>query len=48
MTTRKRMCAIKGLSENKVEKIKEVANKLLGVSIDFIWTLINKLGSLII
>lgn len=32
MTTRKRMCAIKGLSENKVEKIKEVANKLLGVN----------------
>ncbi|XP_076314616.1 meiotic recombination protein DMC1/LIM15 homolog [Tachypleus tridentatus] len=28
MSTKKRLCAIKGLSEAKVEKIKEVASKL--------------------
>ena len=32
MTTRKKMCAIKGLSEAKVDKIKEVAQKISGVS----------------
>lgn len=31
MTTRKKMCAIKGISEAKVEKIKEVTTKLAGV-----------------
>lgn len=28
MTTRKRLCNIKGISEAKMEKIKEAANKL--------------------
>ena len=32
MNTKKKLCAIKGLSEAKVEKIKEVAAKLSGVS----------------
>ncbi|KAJ1921051.1 Meiotic recombination protein dmc1 [Mycoemilia scoparia] len=30
MTTRRNMCKIKGLSEAKVEKIKEIANSLMG------------------
>ena len=36
MSTKKRLCAIKGLSEAKVEKVKEVATKLAGVSEYFI------------
>lgn len=32
MTTRKKLCAIKGISEAKMEKIKEVAAKLVGES----------------
>lgn len=28
MTTKKRLCAVKGISEAKMEKIKEAANKL--------------------
>lgn len=36
MTTRKKLCTIKGISEAKMEKIKEAANKLcVGVSISF-------------
>jgi hypothetical protein len=31
MTTKKKLCNIKGLSEAKVEKIKEVTVKLAGV-----------------
>ena len=31
MTTRKKLCNIKGISEAKMEKIKEVAAKLVGV-----------------
>ena len=31
MTTRKKLCAIKGISEAKVDKIKEVVVKLGGV-----------------
>ena len=37
MNTKKKLCAIKGLSEAKVEKIKEVAAKLSGVSYLTIW-----------
>jgi len=33
MSTKKKLCAIKGLSEAKVEKIKEVTVKLSGVGI---------------
>lgn len=29
MTTRKKLCTIKGISEAKMEKIKEAANKLI-------------------
>ena len=29
MTTRKKLCSIKGISEAKMEKIKEAANKLI-------------------
>lgn len=29
MTTRKKLCQIKGISEAKMEKIKEAANKLI-------------------
>jgi len=32
MSTKKKLCAIKGLSEAKVDKIKEVTVKLSGVS----------------
>lgn len=36
MTTRKKLCTIKGISEAKMEKIKEAANKLcVGVGICF-------------
>lgn len=36
MTTRKKLCTIKGISEAKMEKIKEAANKLcVSVSISF-------------
>lgn len=28
MTTKKRLCAVKGISEAKMEKIKEASNKL--------------------
>ncbi len=31
MSTKKRLCGIKGLSEAKVDKVKEVAVKLAGV-----------------
>ena len=41
MTTRKKLCAIKGISEAKMEKIKEVAAKLVGVSINSIKALIQ-------
>ena len=32
MTTKKKLCGIKGISEAKMEKIKEVSAKLVGVS----------------
>ena len=32
MTTKRKLCAIKGMSEAKVDKVKEVAAKLAGVS----------------
>lgn len=32
MCTRKKLCALKGLSEAKVDKIKEAAAKVAGVS----------------
>lgn len=33
MNTRKKLCAIKGISEAKMEKIKEAAAKLCGVGL---------------
>lgn len=39
MTTRKKLCTIKGISEAKMEKIKEAANKLcvrVGISLAFL------------
>ena len=36
MTTRKKLCAIKGLSEAKVDKIKEASTKLAGVNFNFL------------
>ncbi len=44
MTTRKRLCSIKGISEAKVDKIKEVATKLGGVSPMFLITLLFIFG----
>lgn len=37
MSTKKKLCAIKGLSEAKVDKIKEVTVKLSGVSINAVY-----------
>lgn len=37
MTTRRALCNVKGLSEAKVEKIKEAANKLI-VSKNYLYT----------
>jgi len=34
MSTKKKLCSIKGLSEAKVDKIKEVTVKLSGVGIN--------------
>ena len=44
MTTRKKLCAIKGISEAKVDKIKEVVTKLGGVRVKK--TFINSITSL--
>lgn len=41
MTTKKKLCAVKGISEAKMEKIKEASNKLC-VSLQFFPRMVHK------